>query len=168
MPYNKHSNVWNEKNTKYFSEKTLIPIAQEGPHCVSTCLAILTNKTPEYFQEIVNTQDPVSWSDALKPFGMKLAYCPTDLRKLKYYLDELVDLDDLFVLCYYTTNDPIEIFKEPRSDGWICGSHIVILHHDQIIDPAKGVTIPFNDHGLEEKYTKRIFRVLPVDSERGL
>jgi len=168
MPYNKHSKLWGEKNTKYFSENFITPITQKGPHCVSTCLAMLTDKSPEYFQKIVNTQDPVSWSDALKAFGMKLAYCPTDLRKLKYYQDELLDLDDLFVLCYYTPSDPFEIFRDPRSDGWICGSHIVILHFDQIIDPQYGVATPFNEHGSRERYTKRIFRVIPIESERGL
>ncbi|CAF5168391.1 unnamed protein product, partial [Rotaria magnacalcarata] len=35
---------------------------------------------PEDFQGNLNTQDPVSWSAALKPYGMKLAYCPHDAR----------------------------------------------------------------------------------------
>lgn len=170
MPYDKNSNLWSNKEKHFFREKVIHPICQSGPHCVTTSLAMLTGKDPTYFQvgDIwVNTQDPVSWSNALKPHGMKLAYCPCDVRKIKYYMDELLEINDLFLLCYYTGYDE-DILRDPDDDGWVCGSHVVILHKDKIFDPMCGRVFPAKDHMCTECHTKRIFRVVPNDHERGL
>ncbi|CAF1333805.1 unnamed protein product [Rotaria sordida] len=143
------------------------PTRQTGPHCVSTVLAMLTGKKPEDFQGKMNTQDPCSWSRVLQPYGMKLAYCPMDVRKLKFYMDKLIAFDDLFTLSYYTTLDPKEILADPDNAGWITGSHIVILHRNQIIDPVLGRTTPALEHECNDYHTKRIFRVVPCDYVRG-
>lgn len=129
---------------------------------------MLTGKNPEDFQnDKVNTQDPNSWSDSLKPYGMKLAYCPTDVRKLKFYMDGLIKLNDLFLLCYYSPTDS-SILADPDPSGWVCGSHVVILHMNLIIDPKRGNKQPAKSHECNERHTKRIFRVVPVDYKRGL
>ncbi|UJR29458.1 hypothetical protein I4U23_010670 [Adineta vaga] len=95
----KDTPVWStEEQEHYFRDPVIQPLLQEGPTCVSNCLAMLTGKRPEDFQGNINTQDPVSWSAALKPYGMKLAYCPHDARKLKFYIEQLIALDDLFAL----------------------------------------------------------------------
>ena len=83
------------------------PFLQSGLTCVSTTLGSLTGNGPEHFLNLqrdgkLNTEDPVSWSEVLKPFEMKLAYLPFDGRKLRFYMDELVALDDLFLLSYYS------------------------------------------------------------------
>ena len=101
MPYDAISPLWPQSNESFFRDSTFRLIRQSGPHCVSTVLAMLTGTSPETFQGRINTQDPVSWSEALRQWGMKLAYCPADVRKLKYYMKELVALDDLFTLSYY-------------------------------------------------------------------
>ena len=72
------------------------------------CLSMLTGVPAAEFRgpngaHPVNTQDPVDWSNTMKQYGMKLAYCSTDCRQLKYYLPELVAHDDLFTLSYYCT-----------------------------------------------------------------
>ena len=94
---------------------------------------------------------------------MKLAYIPFDARKLKFYMDELVSLDDLFLLSYYSGLS-LEILRDPDENGWVCESHVVILHRDQIIDPASGESRPAFDHWCNGCHTKRIFRVvrLPI------
>jgi len=135
---------------------------------VSTTLAMLTGKTPEDFQGKMNTQDPYSWSQVLQPYGIKLAYCPSDIRKLKFYMNELVAMDDLFTLSYYTSTDGEDILGDPDSKGWITGSHIVILHRDQIFDPATGTMTPAFEHYCNDYHTKRIFRTVPSDHPRGL
>ncbi|CAF1225866.1 unnamed protein product [Rotaria sordida] len=150
------------------SAEGVSPTRQTGPHCVSTVLAMLTGKKPEDFQGKMNTQDPCSWSRVLQPYGMKLAYCPMDVRKLKFYMDKLIAFDDLFTLSYYTTLDPKEILADPDNAGWITGSHIVILHRNQIIDPVLGRTTPALEHECNDYHTKRIFRVVPCDYVRGL
>jgi hypothetical protein len=99
---------------------------------------------------------------------MKLAYCPTDIRKLKYYMRELVELDDLFTLSYYTTNDANILLGNPNADGWLTGSHIVILHRNLILDSGIGEAIEAFDHVCNEYHTKRIFRVVPANHPRGL
>ena len=147
---------------------------QMGPTCVSNVLAMLTNQRPETFQRPncdLNTQCPVSWSDALLPYGMKFAYCSTDCRRLKYYLHEIIEMGDLFVVSYYTGESdmhPERITRDPDESGNIIGSHIVLLHLDKIYDSAKyhGDGIDCTQYG--EKFVKRIFRVVPSDYHRGL
>ncbi len=169
MSYDRNSRLWTNEEENFFRNKKIFPQIQEGSHCVSTTLAILTGEKPEYFQKVINTQDPVSWSEALKPFGMRLAYCPFDVRKIKWYIDELISYDDLFLLSYYSRRCNGErILSDPNTEGWICGSHIVTLHRDKIIDSKIGKAVDAKEHESMEAHTKRIFRVVPVDHERGI
>jgi len=168
MPYDHHSPLWPDPRENFFRDITVTPIRQHGPHCVSTTLAMLSGATPEDFQGKVNTQDPVSWSESLVPFGRKLAYCSTDVRKMRFYLPELIRLDDLFTLSFYTKLDPDVILGDPDESGWVCGSHIIVMHRDRIYDPATGRAVPADEHRCGAYHTKRIFRVVPADHARGL
>lgn len=168
MSYDAASNLWRRSDESFFRDKSLSVIQQNGPHCVATVLGILTGTSPEKFQGKINTQDPVSWSEALSQWNMKLAYCPTDARKIKHYMEELVALDDLFTLSYYTTKNPQAILGEPDSRGWITGSHIVILHRHKILDSMSGTESEALNHSCNDFFTKRIFRVVPSDHKRGL
>lgn len=167
MSYNKVCPIWSLGKTIFFPNKDIKALKQSGPHCVSTTLAQITGESPEYFQKSINTQDPVSWSDALKPFQMKLAYCPVDVRKVKYYVDKIILHWDLFLLSYYSPIDS-SILKDPDSEGWVCGSHIVTVYQDQIFDTKLGVSQKLNEHSCLDHYTKRLFRVVPSHYERGL
>jgi hypothetical protein len=168
MTYDNTSILWTRAKESFFHHKTFKVVQQSGPHCVSTVLGILTGTSPEEFQQKINTQNPVTWSEALRKWNMKLAYCPTDIRKLKHYMKELVALDDLFTLCYYTTNDPEAILGDPDISGWLTGSHIVLLHRNKILDPKYGIESEAFYHECNEYHTKRIFRVVPVNHVRGL
>lgn len=168
MPYDATAHLWSNTQEAFFRDRTLVPRRQEGPHCVSTALAILTGAEPEQFQGVVNTQDPSSWSDKLREWGMQLAYCPTDARKLRFYMAELVALDDLFTLSYYCPGSSAEILGDPSGTGWVCGSHIVVLHRDRIFDSASGSVTPALAHGCNHFHTKRIFRVVPAGYRRSL
>ena len=168
MPYHANSTLWPNDGEHYFRDRNLRPLLQSGPHCVSTSLAMLTDATPEHFQRSINTQDPVSWSEALRPFGMKLAYCPTDARKVEHYLPELLRLDDLFTISYYTPDEPAAILRDPNDAGWVCGSHIVVLHRDRVLDPAWGQTIAADAFRGRRFHTKRVFRVVPSTHSRGV
>lgn len=169
MPNNKSTQLWeNSDQEEHFQDLKLQFQQQSGPHCVSTCLAMLTGQAPSFFQGKMNTQNPVSWSDVLQPFGMKLAYCPTDIRKLKWYQEELLEINDLFLLCYYISSDPEVLLRDPDDEGWICGSHVVILHQGVIFDPGGIGAIAAARHSCWEHHTKRIFRILPVGHKRGL
>jgi hypothetical protein len=129
---------------------------------------MLTGRRPEDFQGNINTQDPVSWSAALQPYEMKLAYCPHDVRKLKFYIDELIALDDLFALSYYTSADPKEILADADSSGYVTQSHFILLHRDKIYDSKHFQCGPARNHRCLNFHTKRIFRVLPATHARGL
>jgi hypothetical protein len=153
---------------QFFRERTFQPVRQDGPHCVSTALAILTGALPETFQGKVNTQDPRSWSLALQVYDMKLAYCPSDVRKLKFYCKELLEIDDLFTLSVFTPTTPGEILADPNEDGWVCSSHVVVLHRGVVLDPATGRRSFLKDFVKCECHTKRIFRVVPASHARGL
>jgi hypothetical protein len=161
--------VWPAKEVEhYFRDIVIQPLRQKGPTCVSTCLAMLTGKKPEDFQGNINTQDPVSWSAALQQYGMKLAYCPHDVRKLKFYIEELIALDDLFALSFYTTLDPKEILGDADSSGYVTQSHFILLHRDKIYDSTQYECELARDYYGVEYHTKRIFRVLPATHARGL
>jgi hypothetical protein len=99
---------------------------------------------------------------------MKLAYVPTDIRKLRFYIAELVGYDDLFILGFYLSPDPAKLLQDPRADGWLCGSHLVVLHRDRIFDPLVGTSARAVDYDGLERHTKRVFRVVPVGHRRGL
>lgn len=162
--------IWNDvDNTKYYANKDfkLAPQeAQKGAGCVAIALAIVTQTTKQsLFVDTINTQDPVSWSEALKPFGMKLAYCAVDIRRVKHYMDELLLLDDLFLISYYTDRRG-KFTDEPDKTGWVCGSHIIVLHRDTIFDAGKST--PAKEHACNEYHTKRIFRIVPLNHPRGL
>jgi hypothetical protein len=168
MPYQSNCDLWSNSQEVFFRDRTIVPQKQVGPHCTSTVLAMLSGESPAYFQERINTQDPVSWNDALATFGIKLAYCPTDIRKIKHYVAELVTTSDLFTLSYYKPKEPSQLLDDPNEKGWICGSHIVICHLNNIIDPATGLVHNILDHNSLEFHTKRIFRVVPLNHPRGI
>ena len=167
MSYDNSTTLWPYTEEHFFRDRELKPRGQFGSTCVSTALAVLTGAEPESFQGVVNTQNPVSWSEALRDYGMKLAYCPFDVRKLKHYMEELLQLDDLFLLCYYSPMNP-SLLADPDSTGWVCGSHVVVLHRDQVLDSLLGYQAPANQHDCRHHYTKRLFRVVPVDHPRGV
>jgi hypothetical protein len=83
-------------------------------------------------------------------------------------MDELVRIDDLFTLSYYSSLDPKEILGEPNDRGWVTGSHIVILHRRAVLDPALGLSTDAFAHPCNDHHTKRVFRVVPADHARGL
>jgi len=169
MPYDSISRLWPNSEDVFFRDRDFPAMHQHGPHCVSTTLAILTGETPERFQDVLNTQDPVSWSKAIRKWGMQLAYCPTDVRKLRFYIPELLKYDDLFTLSYYTHRDgQEELLRDPREDGWVCGSHIVVMHRDKILDPATGTITDATEDHCNDRHTKRIFRVVPAGHHRSL
>lgn len=153
---------------RYFQDLSLTHQKQIGGTCVSTGLSILTGQDPGLVRTRINTQDPVSWSYYLSGHGMKLAYCPTDLRRLKFFMPELLAIDDLFAIGIYSPEDARIIGRDPDRNGWICGSHFILLHRATFYDTALEAPIGVADYGRCESYVKRIFRVLPVDHVRGL
>jgi len=154
----------------FFNHLNLQHIKQIGPSCVPTTLAMIARSTgaevtPDDFKPIINSQSPHSWSKALEPYGMQLAYCNQDLRRVEYYVDELVEHDDLFLVCFYSSDPP----SDPDCNGKLCTAHIVTLHRDKIIDTAKispsGVSIA-REYPRLSRQTKRIFRVVPFGHPR--
>jgi len=162
-----------EQQAPFFAHLELEHLRQSGPTCVPTTLAMLARATgadvgPGDFMPHINSQSPHSWSEALKPYGLQLAYCNFDIRRLEHYIDELVEMDDLFVLCFYSRDPPYDPEVE---GGKLCTAHIVTLHKDRIIDTARGgakAIVPASDYNRSKRQTKRIFRVVPADHARCL
>lgn len=167
--FDAHTLLWSPpEHTPHFHHLRLTHRVQIGGSCVSTGLSLLTGEEPVEVRAQLNTQDPVSWSRYLQRHGMKLAYCPTDLRRLHHYVDELLAHDDLFTLSTYSPGNPLDIGEEPDSSGWICGSHFVVLHGDMVYDTRYPHPIPLREYEDLNRYVKRLFRVVPADHERGL
>jgi hypothetical protein len=160
--------LWPNATDAFFRNRDVRHIRQVGLTCVPTSLAMVAGTDACDLTAGVNTQDPVSWSAALGRFGMKLAYLPTDARKLRFYIRELVKLDDLFVIGIYTPADPAAILADPGPDGWVCGSHLVVLHRGRILDPLREGPADALRCDRLDCHTKRAFRVVPVRHPRGL
>ena len=173
---NANAPLWDPPNADepqgpFFPEMAIEHTKQIGPSCVATTLAMIARTTgadveADDFKTITNSQSPHSWSNALKPYGMQLAYCNHDARRIEHYIDELVELNDLFFLCFYSVNPP----SDPDANGKLCTAHIVTMHNDTIYDTAKhsgsGGVVLANDYTRLERPTKRIFRVVPLGHPR--
>ena len=173
---NANAPLWDPPNADepqgpFFPEMAIEHTKQIGPSCVATTLAMIARTTgadveADDFKTITNTQSPHSWSNALKPYGMQLAYCNHDARRIEHYIDELVELNDLFFLCFYSVNPP----SDPDANGKLCTAHIVTMHNGTIYDTAKhsgsGGVVLANDYTRLERQTKRIFRVVPLGHPR--
>ena len=173
---NANAPLWDPQNADepqgpFFPEMAIEHTKQIGPSCVATTLAMIARTTgadveADDFKTITNSQSPHSWSNALKPYGMQLAYCNHDARRIEHYIDELVELNDLFFLCFYSVNPP----SDPDANGKLCTAHIVTMHNDTIYDTAKpsgsGGVVLANDYTRLERQTKRIFRVVPLGHPR--
>lgn len=169
MEYDLASSLWSDPTPHhYFHHLALTQDIQSCANCVATGLSVLTTESPENIRPKINTQDPVSWSQYLQSKGLKLAYCPTDIRRLHYYVEELLRLDDLFTISTYTPLNPNRIAAYPDSNGWVCGSHFVILHRDRVYDSLHPKPIPLASYASSIRFVKRIFRVLPANHPRGL
>ena len=166
-----NSSAGDEPHGPFFPEVVIEHIKQIGPSCVATTLAMIARTTgadvsPDDFKGITNSQSPHSWSNALKPYGMQLAYCNHDLRRIEHYIEELVELNDLFFLSFYSVNPP----SDPDGNGKLCTAHIVTMHNGTIYDTAKhsgsGGVVLANEYERLERQTKRIFRVVPLGHPR--
>jgi hypothetical protein len=97
---------------------------------------------------------------------MQLAYCNHDLRRIEHYIEELVELNDLFFLSFYSVNPP----SDPDGNGKLCTAHIVTMHNGTIYDTARhcsfGGVVLANEYDRLERQTKRIFRVVPLGHPR--
>lgn len=163
------STLWGGQSyTPYFQNLKIQHRMQVGGSCVSTGLSLLTKEEPTAIRQQVNTQDPVSWSNYLQQFGMKLAYCPTDLRRLVHYKHELLAMDDLFTISTYSSENPSDITRDPNESGWVCGSHFVVLHRNTVFDTRYEQPILLADYEDCQRFVKRLFRVVPADHARGL
>ena len=117
----------------FFEALSMEHVKQVGPSCVATTLSMVANATgantsPEDFKAVTNSQAPHTWSEALKPYGLQLAYCNNDVRRLAYFVDELVAYDDLFWLTVTTrsstswwitvSSHPMLGMSTPARRGW--------------------------------------------------
>lgn len=167
--FDAHTACWSTpEEHPYFHHLQLNHRVQVGGSCVSTGLSLLTGEMPAEIRNQLNTQDPVSWSHYLQRHGMKLAYCSTDLRRLRHYVDELLAHDDLFTLSTYSPGNPSSIGAEPDNEGWICGSHFVVLHRDTVYDTRFERPVALCEYCDLDRYVKRLFRVVPASHVRGL
>ncbi|MCC2636586.1 MAG: hypothetical protein K0Q68_305 [Moraxellaceae bacterium] len=169
MDFDVTSTLWaGQDPAPFFHGLQIRHRVQKGGTCVSTGLSLLTREAPATIRRRINTQDPVSWSHYLQAHGMRLAYCPTDFRRLQHYVDDLLALDDLFTLSTYSPEMAQRIGAEPDDSGWICSSHFVILHRDVVYDTVYAEPVLLRDYDDLQRYVKRIFRVVPATHDRGL
>ena len=167
---------WNDDDSEtgpFHHDMEINHIQQRGPSCVPTTLAMLASTRgiqvyPDEVMPKINSQAPHTWSKFLQEYGMQLAYCNTDVRRLSHIIEELVELDDLFLVSFYSGEPP---FDPPDGEGKLCTAHIVTLHRSIIIDTAKsrlsGV-VSATEYSRLENPIKRVFRVVPAGHRRSI
>lgn len=171
--YNSDCRLWPVEE-HFFRDLELRARRQAPGQCVRTVMAMLTGRDPGDFVGPVigdyefNTQDPLTWSKALERYGMKLAYISTDCRPIHAYIPTLIKMDDLFLISYYVPTNPENIMRDVGYGEMLCSSHIVILHRNRIFDPMMEASLEATQHCSTHKFTKRIFRLVPADHDRGL
>lgn len=164
-----HARCWSPPEASpLFPNLSIKHRTQIGGTCVSTGLSLLTEEKPEEIRKKVNTQDPVSWSRYLGGYQMKLAYCSSDFRRLRHYVDELLVHNDLFAISTYSPGELDEIGRDPNDEGWVCGSHFVVLYRDTVYDPRFDCPVALRNYCDLNRYVKRLFRVVPDNHARGL
>lgn len=154
--------LWPDNSQPFFPSLQLDSAPVPGTFSIASIIASLTGGDLEAIMNKVGANDPVSWSLVLEDYGMKLAYCPTDIRRVIHYLDELVALNDVFILTYYTPERPPRILAEPDNLGWICGMHSVLVVREMVYDPYLDIRQRIYAHHCRHFHTKSIFRVVPV------
>lgn len=123
-------------------------------------------KPAEFHHDQVGKEDPYSWSAALQRHGMKLAYCNTVPVALAHYVEELLALDDAFLIRVYT--DKVNKITAPLDHkGTNGGSHVVLLISGKIYDPS-GVIYDLKLSHHAQYMTKGIFRVVDASYPRGI
>ncbi len=157
--------LWSALSPEVKNDRIDIQIIKQAPKkCVATCLAMLTHQNPDIFDS-VDKDDPYSWSVALKPYNLKLVYCNTQPITLKHYRDELEELNDLFLIGLYTSDKVNQITAPLNKKGTNGSSHLVLLKGQTVYDPNEAI---YHLEYFDEYHVKRIFRVVPLDYERGL
>ena len=160
--------LWPDSSQRFFPSLQLNSSPVPGTFSIASIISSLTGADLETIMDQVEANDPLSWSLVLSEFGMKLAYCPTDVRRVIHYLDELVKLNDVFIVSFYTPERPPRILAEPDNLGWVCGMHSVLILRDMVYDPYLDVRQSIYAHHSRHFHTKSIFRVVSADCERGL
>ena len=161
--FDQHADLWPDgAGENFYPQLKLAHRVQIGGSCVSTSLSLLTGEAPAAIRQQINTQSPVSWSRYLHHYGMQFAYCAHDFRKLKYYVGDLLTLDDLFALSTYSPVNPLHIGSEPDNSGWVCGSHFVLLLRGMVHDTRFPEPVRLSGYCDLDRYVKRIFRIVPA------
>ncbi len=169
MPHDLHSTLWDaHESSPLFPDLKLQHRRQTSTDCVANALSVLALAEPASIALEINTQSPISWSDYLLGAGYQLAYCNTDFRRLHHYVDELLELDDLFLISTYGSMEPSQIGREPDQNGWITGSHIAVLYRDTVYDSMLSGPCRLRDYPRNNRYVKRLFRVVPAGFSRSL
>lgn len=121
-------------------------------------LSMMTCQKLEYFAKRIDEDNPLSWSYALGVFGKELVSCPIVSKPLEVYVDELLRLDDLFLIIHY----PREVSDNPLSI--LLGDvkwrhHVKILYRKNLFDTKYGDVRKLTD--FNEYFVKWIYRVMP-------
>jgi|GEM_PF-5959452 hypothetical protein len=157
--------LWHSCRRKYFPKYDFNVSDYRGSDEVDNVLSLMTGQRRSYFKARIDKNNPMTWSSALWVLGLKLIVCPTEFHKLKFYLDELLMHDDLFLICHYSkklTDNPQLIFSDSQDDYIYKKFSTKILHRNRLIDVETG-TIGLVTNKYPDCYIKWICRVVPFD-----
>ncbi|CAF1404661.1 unnamed protein product [Adineta ricciae] len=82
--------------------------------------------------------------------------------------EELIGLDDLFALNFYTASNPEDIFGNAYHTAFVTQSDLIMLHRDKIYHSTRHQYVPARDHRCVNYHTKYIFQVPSATHDRGL
>lgn len=134
-------------------------MSEEKVQRIHRILSLITGKEPKTFEEIED-ECATDWSNALKPYGWKLAYCDS---KLDYIIENLSSFDE----------DGKYIVEVCTDGGWELGQKLLrkdqtgeeyALNKDFRLVEVAGDFMKISDSTFDsDDFVLRIFRVVPAN-----
>jgi len=152
----------------FFHNKNFVPAQHDSCSAAAAALATICCCNVWDMENRIVPSNPRTWLLALQDFGLNLEYWTTWLCEMRWFMSDLLMVDDLFLLCYYTTVSPDEVMAFESQGMTTECFHIVILHRCAIIDPVLGECESAFLHPCNGMLARWIFRVVPAERQGWL
>ena len=150
MQLSKRASLWPSREDCFFKDSKLNS-KKLGEISVFKLLATLTDAKQEFFKERMNKYYPIDLFNAFMWLGFRVVPCLTYNPSLKFYIDELIKLNDLFVIIYFT--------NKSVGKGLIRNGRVTVLFRDRLYLADGSRSIQMKE--CPDKQLIGIYRIVP-------
>jgi len=144
--------LWNYEEKVNLPRLEIKHVKQGKKDCVPCCLAMLTGTDKTEFYDI-DSCNPIEWSQRLKKYKMKLAFCNYEFRQLYDYHEQLQKGTYLVGIL---KGDDIGMFNGTAN------KHLIIIQDGYIYDSFVNCIYPIKliNSLYEQNFVNRLYRVV--------